>query len=384
MKNISILGSTGSIGTQALDVVKANPGAFAVCALTAGSNSALLERQARAFRPALAVLRDERAAADLRGRLADTPTRVEWGEEGLLYAASLEQADLVLNALVGIAGLRPTVAALESGHTLALANKESLVCAGSIVMELARKAGKAILPVDSEHSAIFQSLGGRPLGEIRRILLTASGGPFFGKSSEELRRVTPADALKHPNWSMGSKITIDSATMMNKGFEVIEALWLFGVKPEQVEVLVHRESILHSAVEFADHCVMAQLSLPDMRLPIQYALTYPQRMQATWPALDLTRVGSLTFCAPDRAAFPSLALCEEAGRVGGNRGAVINAANEVAVELFLKGKIGYTSIYELARLAAEGSPFIAAPTLNDIFAADAQVREETRRRAESI
>lgn len=383
MKKLSILGSTGSIGTQALEVVRANPGAFSVCALTAGRNSALLERQARAFRPALVVLRDEQAAADLRGRLADTPIRVEWGEEGLQHAARLEQADLVLNALVGIAGLRPTVAALESGHTLALANKESLVCAGSIVMDLARRKGAAIVPVDSEHSAIYQSLGGRPNSEIRRILLTASGGPFFGRSRRELAHVTAADALKHPNWSMGNKITIDSATMMNKGFEVLEALWLFDVKPQQVTVLVHRESILHSAVEFADNCVMAQLSPPDMRLPIQYALTVPQRLAATWPALDLARVGRLTFCEPDREAFPALALCEEAGRVGGNRGAVINAANEVAVELFLQGKIGYTALYELARQAVEEAPWIERPTLEDIFETDAQVRRQTRRRAEA-
>ena len=328
MKHLSILGSTGSIGTQALDVAAAHPEEFAVEALAARRSGTKLEEQARRFRPKLVVLQDEEEAAQLKKRLADTAIRVEAGEEGVLACAALEDCDTVLNALVGIAGLRPTVAALEAGHTLALANKESLVCAGGLVMELARQKGRPILPVDSEHSAIFQALGGRPLEEVRRLVLTASGGPFFGRQREELACVTAQDALRHPNWSMGAKITIDSATMMNKGFEVIEALWLFGVAPEQVEVVVHRESILHSAVEFTDGCVMAQMSPPDMRLPIQYALTYPRRMEGHWPRLDLAKVGQLTFCPPDRENFPCLPLCEQAGKQGGDPGCVINAADE--------------------------------------------------------
>ena len=381
MKHLSILGSTGSIGTQALDVAAAHPEEFAVEALAARRSGTKLEEQARRFRPKLVVLQDEEEAAQLKKRLADTAIRVEAGEEGVLACAALEDCDTVLNALVGIAGLRPTVAALEAGHTLALANKESLVCAGGLVMELARQKGRPILPVDSEHSAIFQALGGRPLEEVRRLVLTASGGPFFGRQREELACVTAQDALRHPNWSMGAKITIDSATMMNKGFEVIEALWLFGVAPEQVEVVVHRESIFHSAVEFTDGCVMAQMSPPDMRLPIQYALTYPRRMEGHWPRLDLAKVGQLTFCPPDRENFPCLPLCEQAGKQGGDRGCVINAANEVAVELFLQGKIGYTEIYELARQAVEQIPYVQAPTLEQIFAIDAAVRQQTRQAA---
>lgn len=381
MKHLSILGSTGSIGTQALDVAAAHPEEFVVEALAARRSGTKLEEQARRFRPKLVALQDEEEATQLKKRLVDTAIRVEAGEEGVLACAALEDCDTVLNALVGIAGLRPTVAALEAGHTLALANKESLVCAGGLVMELARQKGRPILPVDSEHSAIFQALGGRPLEEVRRLVLTASGGPFFGRQREELACVTAQDALRHPNWSMGAKITIDSATMMNKGFEVIEALWLFGVAPEQVEVVVHRESILHSAVEFTDGCVMAQMSPPDMRLPIQYALTYPRRMEGHWPRLDLAKVGQLTFCPPDRENFPCLPLCEQAGKQGGDRGCVINAANEVAVELFLQGKIGYTEIYELARQAVEQIPYVQAPTLEQIFAIDAAVRQQTRQAA---
>lgn len=381
MKQISILGSTGSIGTQALDVISRWPEEFSVCALTAGKNIDLLEKQIRAFRPRLAVAIEEQGALELRRRVADTSCRVAWGPEGLEEAASLPQADLALNAIVGVAGLKPTIWALEAGKQLALANKESLVCAGAIVMDLAARKGIRILPVDSEHSAIFQSLGGRPNGEIRRILLTASGGPFFGKSWDELADVTAAEALKHPNWSMGSKITVDSSTMMNKGFEVIEALWLFGLKPEQAEVLVHRESVLHSAVEFEDGCVIGQMSPPDMRLPIQYALTYPRRLPGNWPQLDLFSVGKLTFCPPDRQAFPCLALCEEAARRGGDRGAVINAANEAAAELFLQGKIGYRQIYQLCRQALEDNAFTPAPGLEQIFETDARVRRQTRRLA---
>lgn len=381
MKKISVLGSTGSIGTQALDVIARWPEEFSVCALAAGRNIDLLEDQIRAFRPQLASIAEEQAALELRRRVADTSCRVVWGREGLEEAASFPQADMALNALVGVAGLNPTVWALEAGKQLALANKESLVCAGEIVMNLAAQKGIRILPVDSEHSAIFQSLGGYPNSAIRRILLTASGGPFFGKSWDELERVTAAEALKHPNWSMGSKITVDSSTMMNKGFEVIEALWLFELKPEQAEVVIHRESVLHSAVELEDGCVIGQMSPPDMRLPIQYALTYPRRLPGNWPRLDLFSVGKMTFCRPDRQAFPCLDLCEQAGRQGGDRGAVLNAANEVAVELFLQGKIGYRQIYQLCRQALEDNAFTPAPSLNQIFETDSRVRRQTRRLA---
>lgn len=381
MKQISILGSTGSIGTQALDVASRWPEEFSVCALAAGRNIDLLEQQIRAFRPQIASVMEEQGALELRRRVADTPCRVVWGQEGLEEAASFPQAEVVLNALVGVAGLRPTIWALKAGKQLALANKESLVCAGQIVMELPARKGVSILPVDSEHSAVFQSLGDHPASAVRRVLLTASGGPFFGNSWEELADAKAADALKHPNWSMGSKITVDSSTMMNKGFEVIEALWLFGLKPEQVEVVVHRESVLHSAVEFEDGCVIGQMSPPDMRLPIQYALTYPRRLPGNWPRLDLFSVGKLTFCPPDRQAFPCLALCEQAGRRGGDRGAVINAANEVAVELFLQGKIGYRQIYQLCGQALDDNEFTPSPSLEQIFEIDAQVRRQTRRLA---
>ena len=379
MKRIALLGSTGSIGTQALDVVSRDEKQYAVTALTAGTNARLLEEQVRRFRPRLAVLGEEKAAWELKGRLADTDVRVAYGEEGLLEAASMEECDMVLNALVGVAGLQPTVAALEAGHTLALANKESLVCGGARVMELAQKKGVSILPVDSEHSAIFQSMGNRPLEEVRRVLLTASGGPFFGKSREELRGMTAKEALRHPNWSMGKKITVDSATMMNKGFEVMEAVWLFGLAPEQVEVLVHRESILHSAVEFRDGCVMAQLSEPDMRLPIQLALTWPQRQEGAIKPLDLTQIGALTFQKPDRENFPCLSLCEQAIRQGGDRGAVINGANEVAVALFLEGKIGFLDIYEMCAQALRDQPFRENPTIQEILEIDKMVRAQCLR-----
>lgn len=379
-KTVAVLGSTGSIGRQTLQVVQEL--GLTVAALTANRQVDLLEQQARQLHPKLAVLYDRAAAGELRLRLSDTDIRVAEGPEGLLEAATLPEADTVVTAVMGSVGLEPTLAAIREKKRIALANKETLVCAGELVMAEAERCGAEIVPVDSEHSAIFQSLQGcRDRREVKRLLLTCSGGPFFGLSHEELEHKTPADALKHPNWSMGAKITIDSATMMNKGFEVIEALWLFGVAPEQVEVVVHRESILHSAVEFTDGCVMAQMSPPDMRLPIQYALTYPRRMEGHWPRLDLAKVGQLTFCPPDRENFPCLPLCEQAGKQGGDRGCVINAANEVAVELFLQGKIGYTEIYELARQAVEQIPYVQAPTLEQIFAIDAAVRQQTRQAA---
>ena len=380
MKKITILGSTGSIGTQTLEVARTNQD-IEVTALAAGRNITLLEQQIREFRPKLAAVWDEEDAKTLRTAVKDLDVRVLSGMDGLIEVCTEPSAEIVVTAIVGMIGIRPTIAAMEAGKDIALANKETLVTAGHIIMPLAERTGVKILPVDSEHSAIFQALGGRPLEEVRRLVLTASGGPFFGRQREELACVTAQDALRHPNWSMGAKITIDSATMMNKGFEVIEALWLFGVAPEQVEVVVHRESILHSAVEFTDGCVMAQMSPPDMRLPIQYALTYPRRMEGHWPRLDLAKVGQLTFCPPDRENFPCLPLCEQAGKQGGDRGCVINAANEVAVELFLQGKIGYTEIYELARQAVEQIPYVQAPTLEQIFAIDAAVRQQTRQAA---
>lgn len=371
MKTISVLGSTGSIGTQTLSVAREK--GYRVKGLAAHSSIDLLEAQCREFRPEYVAAAKETAAAELKERLRDMDITVLSGAEGVLQIAS-EKVDIAFNALVGIAGLGPTMAIVASGSTLALANKESLVCAGHLVMERVKEKNCTVLPVDSEHSAIFQSLGAHRHDQIKKLILTASGGPFFGKREDELKHVTAADALKHPNWSMGNKITIDSATMMNKGFEEIEACWLFETRQEQIEVVIHRESILHSAVEFEDNCIIGQLSLPDMRLPIQYAATWPDRGAASWPALDLCKVGQLTFYPPDRTLFPCLALCEEACRKGGSMGAVINGANEVAVELFLKGKIGFTDIYGLVNGAVKHCSFIQNPTLEEVFAADREAR----------
>ena len=336
---LSILGATGSIGRQTLDVA-AHLG-LPVCALAAGKSAAALEEAARRFQPKLAALYDEKAAADLRVRLADTGTKVLSGMGGLLEAASLPEADTVLAAMSGAVGLRPALRAIEAGKKLALANKETLVCAGHLVTALAKEKGTPLLPVDSEHSAIFQCLQGG--GEVRRILLTASGGPFRGLSKEELRRVTKEDALRHPNWTMGPKITVDSATLMNKGLEFIEAMWLFDLPPEKITVLVHPQSVVHSAVEFVDGAVIAQLGTPDMRLPIQLALTWPERKPSPAPALDLTKTAPLTFEEPDPERFPCLALAMEcAGHSGTADCAVMNAANEEAVGAFLRGQIGFT------------------------------------------
>lgn len=375
---ISLLGSTGSIGRQSLDVIAAC--GMRVAALTANRDVEQMEKQCRRFQPELAVMMDPEAAASLRLRLADTPIRVAEGMEGLLEAASLEAADTVLTAVVGIVGLRPTLAAIRAGKRIALANKETLVCAGELVSDAAAWSGSQVVPVDSEHSAIFQCLQGcQDRGEVRRLILTASGGPFWGWKGEDLAGVTVEQALAHPNWNMGAKISVDSATMMNKGFEVMEAVWLFGLAPEQVEVLVHRESILHSAVEFRDGCVMAQLSEPDMRLPIQLALTWPQRQEGAIKPLDLTQIGSLTFQKPDRENFPCLSLCEDAIRQGGDRGAVINGANEVAVALFLEGKIGFLDIYEMCAQALRDQPFRENPTIQEILEIDRAVRAQCLR-----
>lgn len=372
MKNISIIGSTGSIGTQALDVVR--EGDFAVCALAAGRNAALLEQQARAVRPQYAVLADEKEAKKLKTALADTSVRVMGGEDAVCAAAALEQADLILNAAVGIAGLRPTLAAIETGKTLALANKESLVCGGELVMARAKARETEILPVDSEHSAIFQALRCGQQREVSRLILTASGGPFFGKTQDEMKYVTPEQALRHPSWSMGAKITIDSSTMMNKGFEVIEARWLFDIPENRIDVVVHRESIVHSMVEFCDGTVAAICSPPDMRLPIQLAMTWPERRGPMRKQIDFTVPMNWSFSPPDRESFPALALCGDVLRRGGNLGAVLNGANEEAVALFLQQRIGYCDIVRLTAAAVEAANYQQDPDLNDIFESDRWAR----------
>lgn len=379
-KRISILGSTGSIGRQSLDVIAAC--GMEAAALTANFNAARMEEQVRQFKPELAVMMDERAAADLRIRLADTPVRVASGMEGLLEAAELPSADTVLTAVVGMIGLRPTMAAIREGKRIALANKETLVCAGPLVMARAREKGAEIVPVDSEHSAIFQSLQGSSPKELRRILLTASGGPFFGWSREALEGVTPARALQHPNWSMGAKVTIDSATLMNKGLELLEAMSLFDVPPEKIQILIHRESILHSAVEYCDNSVIAQLGDPDMRLPIQYALSWPDRTPGPARPLDLLSVGKLTFAQPDLETFRCLALAIRAAREGGTAPAILNGANEVAVERFLAGKIGFLQIPQVVEAALDTVPRAAALTLESIQAADQAARRAAARAAE--
>ncbi|MBR5809599.1 MAG: 1-deoxy-D-xylulose-5-phosphate reductoisomerase [Clostridia bacterium] len=371
--NISILGSTGSIGTQTLDVARAYPG-ISVKAIAAHSNIKLLEEQIREFRPKLASVTDEAAAAELKVMVADTDCRIVSGEDGLIDAATASGADTVVTAVVGISGLLPTIAAIESGKNIALANKETLVTGGHIVTRLAREKGIKILPVDSEHSAIFQSLQGNPK-KIKKILLTASGGPFFGKTRAELSNITPEQALKHPNWDMGAKVTIDSSTLVNKGLEVIEAKWLFGVDIDQIEVLVHRQSILHSAVMYDDNAVMAQLGTPDMKLPIQYALTYPDRLPMSGNELDLTKYGELTFAHPDTDTFYALELAKKAGREGGILPTVFNSADEVAVELFLKKKIGYLEIADSICEAMEKAVNIENPTVEQILEADRFARE---------
>ena len=375
MRTISILGSTGSIGRQALDVARA--AGWKVAALTAYGNLELLEEQIREFRPRMAVLVEKGAAEALRVRVADTETRVLSGPQGVCEAAA-EEADVVLNAVVGIAGLRPTLAAIEAGRTVALANKETLVAGGELVMETAARRGVSILPVDSEHSAIFQCLQGVPPGALKRIILTASGGPFFGMKREDLQNIRPADALQHPNWSMGAKITVDSATMMNKGLEVIEACHLFGVGPDDIRIVVHRESIIHSAVELADGAVIAQLGAPDMRLPIQYALTYPERLPCPGRGLSLTDIGKLTFYEPDYETFSCLEVCLRAARAGGLKPAAANGANEEAVALFLREKISFLQIGELVAAAAERQRAVSAASLQDILEADRAARAYVR------
>lgn len=373
MKRIALVGATGSIGRQTLQVAKER--GYQVVALAAGRDKEQLKQQIAEFRPQAAALFDAEAGRALACELEGSNTRIFWGAEGVCKVAAWESANMTVNAAVGIAGLRPTMAALEAGKTLALANKESLVCAGEIVMALAKEKGLAILPVDSEHSAIFQSIQGSKTEEIERLILTASGGPFFGKKTEEIAHMTAADALKHPTWSMGAKITVDSATMMNKGFEMIEAMHLFGVRPEQIDVVVHRESIIHSLAEFRDGSVLAQLSPPDMCLPIQYAVDYPDRHYAPRKRLNLAALGNMSFYAPDEETFCSIGLCRRAMEQGGTLGAAINGANEVAVAAFLRGEIQFGEIYPLVSRAAEETPFVQHPSIETIFETDRLARE---------
>jgi len=374
-ERISILGSTGSIGRQSLDVIAAC--GMQVGALTANASVRLMEEQARQFKPELAVLMDETAAADLRVRLADTNVRVLSGMGGLMEAAALPSADTVVTAVVGMVGLRPTLTAIREGKRIALANKETLVCAGTLVMEEAKDYGAQILPVDSEHSALFQCLeGNRDRGEVKRLILTCSGGPFYGRKREELQGMTREDALKHPNWSMGAKITVDSATLMNKGLEFIEAMHLYQMPPEKISIVVHRESIIHSLVEYCDNAMIAQMGVPDMCLPIQYALTWPKRVpSAATKPFDIWNSGSLTFGAPDLDTFRCLALALDAAKTGGTAGAILNGANEAAVAQFLAGKIGFLDIAQRVERAMECVPVVQDPGLADILEADAAARE---------
>ena len=378
VKCVSILGSTGSIGRQSLDIISRLP-EIKVAALTAGTSVERMAEQCREFRPQLAVMATEAAAKELASQISDLPIRVNWGQEGLLEAASLPGADCVITAVVGMVGLKPTLAAIRAGKRIGLANKETLVCAGELVMAEAEKYHAEIIPVDSEHSAIFQCLiGCGDKREVKRLILTCSGGPFFGRSREELKTVTQADALKHPNWKMGAKITIDCATLMNKGLEVIEAMRLYRMPLEKVDVVIHRQSVVHSMVEFTDGAVMAQLGTPDMRLPIQLALTYPQRIPCPVEPLNLLTCGPLTFSKPDMENFPCLALAYECAKKGGTACPAMNGANEEAVAMFLRDEIGFYDIYGLVSQAVEAVPFLKNPTLEEILEADRLARAAVR------
>ena len=380
MRKLALLGSTGSIGIQTLDVVRGlcRGGDFPVSiqVLAARSSVKQLEEQIREFRPQAAAVFDEKAAKDLRDRTRDLDLKILPGMEGLCQAAAWDSADMTLNAVVGMVGLRPTLSAIAAGKTVALANKETLVAGGSIVMEAARQNKVEILPVDSEHSAIFQCLQGCPEKKaVKRLLLTASGGPFFGKTRKELEGVTPAQALRHPNWNMGAKVTIDSATLMNKGLEVTEAAWLFGLGPKDIQVVVHRESIVHSLVEYVDHSVIGQLGTPDMRLPIQYAITYPKRYPSPCGELDLAALGSLTFAQPDLETFRCLKVCLQALERGGLAPAAANGANEEAVALFLQEKIGFLEIPQLVEAAMLRQPDAPADSVEAVLQADREARQ---------
>ncbi len=369
MKNLVLLGSTGSIGTQTLEILRAHEGYHAL-ALCADKNVSLIEEQIREFKPEFTVMYNEEAAADLKARISDTNTKVLSGMEGLLTVCTDERADVVLTALVGMIGIRPTIAAIKAKKTIALANKETLVTAGHIIMPLAKEMGVKILPVDSEHSAIFQSMNGENHGEIEKILLTASGGPFRGKSYDELKKMTVEDALKHPNWSMGRKITIDSASMVNKGLEVIEAKWLFDVEPERIQVVIQPQSIIHSMVEYVDGAVMAELGVPDMKLPIQYALFYPNRLSMEDNKVDFFKLKEITFFEPDNNVFKGLPLAYRAIKEGGVMPTVFNAANELAVRDFLNRKIAFTDIYEYIEAAMAEVKNIDNPTVEEILQAE--------------
>ena len=374
VKCVSLLGSTGSIGRQSLDIISRMP-EIRVAALTAGSSVERMAEQCRQFRPELAVVATAEAAEALQKLIGDLPIRVSYGEAGLIEAATIDAADCVITAVVGMVGLKPTLAAIHKKKRIGLANKETLVCAGEIVMAEAEKYGAEIVPVDSEHSAIFQCLMGcKDRREVKRLILTCSGGPFFGMTRDQLMHVTKADALKHPNWTMGPKITVDCATLMNKGLEVIEAMRLYHLPLEQVDVHVHRQSIVHSMVEFTDGAVMAQLGSPDMRLPIQLALTYPNRTQCPVAPLDLTTCGPLTFCKPDMENFPCLALARECAKAGGTACPAMNGANEEAVAMFLRDEIGFYDIYRLVSQAVEKVPFVAEPDLEQVLEADRLAR----------
>lgn len=378
VKCVSILGSTGSIGRQSLDIISRLP-EVKVAALTASTSVERMAQQCREFQPELAVMATEEAAAQLQVAISDLPTRIAWGEQGLIEAATLPQVDCVITAVVGMIGLKPTLAAIRAGKRIGLANKETLVCAGELVMAEAAKYEAEIVPVDSEHSAIFQCLmGSHSPKEVKKIILTCSGGPFFGQNREQLAVATKADALRHPNWKMGPKITIDCATLMNKGLEVIEAMRLYHLPLEQVEVVIHRQSIVHSLVEFIDGAVMAQMGAPDMRLPIQLAITYPERTVCPVDALDLTSCGALTFVKPDLETFPCLRLAMDCAKKGGTACPVMNGANEEAVALFLEDKIGFYDIYDLVAGAVETVPFVKEPDLEQILEADRLARQYVR------
>jgi 1-deoxy-D-xylulose-5-phosphate reductoisomerase len=378
MRKIVLLGSTGSIGTQTLDVVRNNSSELEVVALAANSRVKEVEEQTREFKPKYVCMYDEKAAADLKERLKDTDVKVYSGMEGLLELVSVKEADTVLTAVVGMIGIQPTIRAIESGKDIALANKETLVCAGHIIMPLAEKMGVKILPVDSEHSAIFQSLNGEPKDKIEKILLTASGGPFRGRKREELAAMTAADALKHPNWDMGPKVTIDSSSLVNKGLEVMEARWLFDVSLDKIQVVVHPQSIVHSAVQYVDGAVIAQLGVPDMKLPIQYALFYPDRRPMSERRLDLFELGSLTFEKPDTDTFRGLKLAFDAAYAGGSMPTVFNAANEMAVRAFLKGDIKYLEIYDMIEKAMQHHKRLDNPDVAAILAAEQETYDFLR------
>ncbi len=373
-KNIAILGSTGSIGTQALEVIEANPSLFEVYALTAGNNVDLLISQARRFQPEMVVIANEQLYPRLKEALADLPVKTFAGADAIAQVAEMEPVDIVLTAMVGYAGLKPTIHAAKAGKRIALANKETLVVAGELINELCQQYRATIIPVDSEHAAIFQCLVGEGNNPVEKLILTASGGPFRTYNWNELAHVTPAQALKHPNWDMGAKITIDSASMMNKGFEVIEAKWLFGVSPRQIEVVVHPQSIIHSMVQFADSSIKAQMGLPDMKLPIQYAFTYPERVPSNFPRLDFSLYPHFTFEKPDMERFRNLAFAYEAIDRGGNMPCILNAANEVVVAAFLKGKTGFLEMSDIIESVMAKMPFIQKPVYDDYVQTDREAR----------